>query len=280
MKLNSQQFQAWDQKIVTLLGMSGIGKTRVASILRRDHWFHYSNDYRIGTYYLDEPILDNIKEQMIQIPCLHDLLRSDSLHVQNNITIDNLVPVANFLGKLGDPEAGGLSLEEFKYRQKLHCQAEIATMKDLPKFIYKAHNIYGYDHVINDSGGSLCELEEEEVLNILHEHSVILYIQASQDDEQQLIENAIASPKPLYYRELFLDAQLASYMKEKDIAYIALIQPDDFVRWLFPRLFHSRVPKYEEIAKKYGYTVTTQEIKKVKNTDDFIQLVMHALDRE
>lgn len=279
MRLSSQQFKAWDKKIITLLGMSGIGKTRLASILQREHWFHYSNDYRIGTYYLDDPILDNIKSQMMGIPSLYDSLRSDSLHVQNNITIDNLVPVANFLGKIGDPEAGGLNLEEFKYRQKLHCQAEISTTKDLPKFIRKAHNIYGYDHVINDSGGSLCELEDEEVFNILHEHSLIIYIQATQEDEKELIQNAIASPKPLYYRESFLDTQLANYMEEKQFEYIALIQPDDFVRWLFPRLFHSRVPRYEEIAKKYGYTVITQEIKKVKNADDFIQLVTSALDR-
>ena len=279
MRLSAQQFHDWDQKVITLLGMSGIGKTRLASILRRDHWFHYSNDYRIGTYYLDDPILDNIKEQMMNIPCLYDLLRSDSLHVQNNITIDNLVPVANFLGKLGDPELGGLDLEQFKYRQALHCQAEIATTKDLPKFIRKAHRIYGYDHVINDSGGSLCELEDEEVFSILHEHSVIIYIQATQDHEQQLIDNAIASPKPLYYRESFLDAQLAIYMQQKNIEYIALIQPDDFVRWLFPHLFHSRVPRYEAIAKKYGYTVTTQEIKAVQNADDFIQLVISALSR-
>ena len=35
---------------VSLLGMSGVGKTTLSKTLRRDGgWFHYSADYRIGT---------------------------------------------------------------------------------------------------------------------------------------------------------------------------------------------------------------------------------------
>jgi len=46
----------------------------------------------------------------------------------NNITVDNLHPVSSFLGKLGNPERGGLGLAEFKRRQELHRRAEIAAM--------------------------------------------------------------------------------------------------------------------------------------------------------
>ena len=63
MRLTLREFRAWDNKCVTLLGMSGVGKTRLATLLRRQNWFHYSGDYRIGTRYLDEAILDNIKQQ-------------------------------------------------------------------------------------------------------------------------------------------------------------------------------------------------------------------------
>ena len=99
MKLNSNQFRAWKQKAITLLGMSGVGKTRIARVLRRHHWFHYSCDYRIGTRYLDEDILDNIKQQAMQVPFLQELLQSDSIHIANNISVDNLKPLSTFLGK-------------------------------------------------------------------------------------------------------------------------------------------------------------------------------------
>ena len=111
MKLSASEFRQWDKKAITLLGMSGVGKTRLACILRKNHWFHYSGDYRIGTRYLNEPILDNIKQTLMHIPVIRELLRSDSIRIENNITIDNLKPVSTFLGKLGNPEQDGLSLD-------------------------------------------------------------------------------------------------------------------------------------------------------------------------
>ncbi len=277
MKLNSQEFKAWNKKAVTLLGMSGVGKTRLACMLRQHHWFHYSGDYRIGTRYLNEPILDNIKQKLMHIPLLKDLMRADSLHLRNNITVDNLNPVSTFLGKLGNPEDEGVNLSEFKYRQELYNHAEISAMKDVPEFIHKAHCVYGYDHFINDAGGSLCELDNAEALSALADNTLILYIKASKNDEQELIKRAENSPKPLYYREVFLDEQLAAYMLEKNLEYVALIKPDDFVRWVFPRLFYSRVPRYEAIANQYGYTITTEEISAVQNEGDFLKLISNIL---
>ena len=141
MKLSVEQLRNWQHKSITLLGMSGVGKTRLSNMLPTNDWFHFSGDYRIGTHYLDEPILDNIKHQAMQVPFLRELLRSDSIYIQNNISVNNLQPVSTFLGKLGNPEKGGLPLEEFKYRQELHSQAEIATMGDLPEFIKKAQEL-------------------------------------------------------------------------------------------------------------------------------------------
>ena len=279
MKLSGQEFKEWDKKAITLLGMSGVGKTRLACMLRKYHWFHYSGDYRIGTRYLDEPILDNIKQKLMHIPFLKDLMRTDSLHLRNNITVDNLNPVSTFLGKLGNPEDGGLGLAEFKHRQELHRQAEIATMIDVPEFIQKAHHVYGYDYFINDAGGSLCELDDADVLSALSDNTLILYIKASKTDEQELIKRAEGSPKPLYYREAFLDEQLAAYMSENSLEYVALIEPDDFVRWVFPRLFYSRIPRYEAMADQYGYTITTEEVAKVQNENDFMELIANVLER-
>ena len=280
MKFSVDEFKNWKNRRVTLLGMSGVGKTYLSNILMKANWFHYSGDYRIGTRYLDEPILDNIKQQAMQVPFLKDLLRTDSIYICNNITVDNLQPVSSFLGKLGNPELGGLPLGEFKKRQRLHRDAEIATMKDIPEFIQKAKAIYGYDHFINDVGGSICEIEDAEVTRILNEHTLILYIKATKEDEKELIRRAETDPKPLYYREEFLDEQLAIYKQEKNIEYVAMIDPDEFVRWIFPKLFHARIPRYEAIADKYGYTVTTKELYQVRDEKDFLELLAIAVGRQ
>ncbi|VAX01169.1 ATPases of the AAA+ class [hydrothermal vent metagenome] len=277
MKLDIEQFRNWKHKSITLLGMSGVGKTRLADMLRKHDWFHFSGDYRIGTRYLDEPILDNIKAQVMQIPFLRDLLRKDSIFISNNITVDNLQPVSSFLGKLGNPEHDGLPLAEFKRRQALHHQAEIDAMRDVPSFIDKAQSIYGYQHFINDAGGSVCELDDTKTLELLAEHTLLVYIKATKKDEQELIRRAEAAPKPLYYREAFLDEQLEIYLKEKQLQYVAMIEPDDFVCWVFPKLFKARLPRYESIAKQYGYTIHTTDLWQVETADEFLKLIEKAL---
>lgn len=280
MELSGKKFKGWNNKCITLLGMSGVGKTRLASLLHKNSWFHYSGDYRIGSHYLDEAILDNIKLQAMQIPFLRDLLISDSIRVSNNITAEHLKPVSSFLGKLGDPSRGGLALKEFKRRQKLHHEAEVSAMLDVPDFIRKAHDVYACSHFINDAGGSVCELDDLSVLDALAKNTLIIYIKATSNDENELIHRAKSSPKPLYYRESFLDEQLAIYMIEKKIAYGALIDPDEFVRWVFPQLFRARIPRYDAIAEKYGYTISTDELSAVDSEQAFIDLVVEAITRK
>jgi hypothetical protein len=231
MLMSRAEFLAWPRKAVTLLGMSGVGKTWLANKLPKSDWFHYSGDYRIGTRYLGEPILDLIKQQAMQIPFLRDLLRRDWIDIRNNIKVDDLGPVLSFVGKPGNPELGGVPLGEFKRRQALYRQGEIAAMFDVPEFSRKAREIYGYQHFVNDVGGSLCELEEPAVMELLVKHTLILYIQVTTaEEEQQLIHRAQSDPKPLYYRPVFLDAQLEEYLGEKGLSYAAEMEPDDFIR--------------------------------------------------
>ena len=277
MKLSVEQFRNWDRKAITLLGMSGVGKTRLACLLRNADWFHYSGDYRIGTHYLSEAMSDNVKQKAMQVPLLKKLLLSDSITINNNITVDNLKAVSTFLGQLGDPEKGGLGLREFKRRQKLHREAEISAMLDVPDFIKRSYEVYDYHNFINDAGGSLCELEDESVLESLAEHTLIIYIRATEQDEVELIKRAEQAPKPLYYREDFLDDNLEIYLKENNLEYTALIDPDDFVRWIFSRLFYNRIPRYQAIADEYGYTVCTNDIAKVNSEADFLGLIEQQL---
>ncbi len=277
MKMSPQEFLDWKSKRITLLAMSGAGKTTLANKLPKAKWFHYSGDYRIGTKYLEEPILDNIKRQAMGVPFLRALLLSDSIHISNKITVDNLAPISTFLGKLGNADLGGLSLQEFKRRQKLHHQAEIAAMNDVPDFIDKVEDIYGYKHFVNDAGGSVSELDSPEVLETLAKNTLIIYIKIPAALEQTIIERAKSDPKPLYYQEAFLDEKLAEFMHLKNYASTDDMPPDDFVSWVFPELFKSRLPRYQAIADQYGYTVDANDVAAVKNEDDFIRLIADAL---
>ncbi len=279
MKFSVEEFRNWKYKKVTLVGMSGVGKTHISAMLRHHQWYHYSGDYRIGTRYLDEAILDLIKGQAMQVPFLSELLRNDWIYIRNNIKVSDLGPVLSFVGKLGDPERGGVPLEDFQQRQARYRDAEIAAMRDVPAFIEKGRQIYGYPHFVNDVGGSLCELEEPGVIELLAEHTLILYIQVTdEEEEQKLIARAQSDPKPLYYRPEFLTEQLAVYLEENGIRYAAEMDPDAFTRWVFPRLFRSRVPRYEEIAKR-GYTVTSRDIGEVRDERDFLDLLETAIAR-
>jgi len=279
-KLSADEFRNWKHRSITLLGMSGVGKTYLSALLRRSDWFHYSGDYRIGTRYLDEHILDLIKGQAMQVPFLKDLLRRDWIFIRNNIKVNDLGPVLSFVGKLGNPDLGGLAMEEFSRRQALYRQGEIAAMMDVPAFVRKAQQVYGYNHFVNDVGGSLCELEEPAVIDLLARHTLILYIQVPPEDEIKLIQRAQADPKPLYYRPAFLATAVRDYLDEQGLEYVAEIDPDEFTRWVFPRLFHSRVPRYEAIARPHGYTVVSTEVAQVRDETDFMELLEAAIARK
>lgn len=280
MKFSVEEFRQWPHKKVTLIGMSGVGKTHLSSILREHDWFHYAGDYRIGTRYLDEAILDMIKAQAMQVPFLRDLLRKDWIYIRNNIKINDPGPVLSFVGKLGDPDLGGVELEDFHRRQAAYREGEIRAMYDVPSFIEKAQNIYGYGHFVNDVGGSLCELDEPGVIDLLSKHTLMLYIKVTdQDEEDTLIHRAQKAPKPLYYRREFLEEQLAEYLTNHNLEYAAQVDPDDFTRWIFPRLFRSRLPRYEALAR-HGYTVTSKEVASVRDEQDFLKLLETAIARD
>ena len=274
------EFLRWERKAITLLGMSGVGKTTLANKLPKTEWFHYSGDYRIGTKYLAEPIVDNVKRAAMQVPFLRGLLCSDSIYIRSNITVHNLEPLSTFLGKVGDPAKGGLTCEEFLARQRLHHDAEVNAMRDVVHFVDKTHDIYGYDHFVNDAGGSVCELDDPETVELLAAHTMVVYIRAEQSMEQELIRRQKNHPKPLYYGETFFRRSLALYLETEGLDSPDDIDPDRFVRWIFPRLVERRRPLYEGIAAAYGYTVTAADAETVRDERDFVDLVARAIDVE
>jgi len=61
------------------------------------------------------------------------------------------------------------------------------------------------------------------------------------------------------------------------LQFTAQVDPSEFVRWVFPRLFKARLPRYEAIADNYGYTISARDAFEVKNADEFLQLIGDAL---
>ena len=279
MKKTRQQFRNWAHKSVTLLGMSSVGKTTLAHILPSDTWFHYAADYRIGSRYLNEPIRDFIKCKAMEMAFFRDLFRRDLVRIRNNISSSNLQLISHFLGKIGNPELGGLSVAEFKRRQALFREAEVHAMRDVREFLGKARNIYGYPHFLNDAGGSICELGDAECWDYLSQETLVLYLHADQELESILLQRALSNPKPLYYDEAFLDKNLREYMEIHGLKSSDEIVPDEFVIWVFPRLIAHRKPRYQSLAERFGHTVDAAQIFNLRDEKDFIDLVCDAIGK-
>ena len=285
MRFNSgNEFRALPRKAVTVFGMSGVGKTTLARLLMDANWFQYSVDYRIGTRYMDDHIVDNFKREAMKNDFLKDLLRSDSIYVRSNITFDNLAPLSTYLGKPGDTKKGGISFAEYKLRQSQHRDAERRALQDVPEFIDRAAEIYKYDHFVCDSGGSLCEVVNPDdlndpVLKALADNTLILYIEGTPEHTSMLVDRFRKHPKPMYYEPAFLEQKWAEYKALNNISADNDVDPDSFAVWGFEQLLHHRIPLYAKIAKNFGYTVRMRDIPHVKSEDDFITLVSNAIDQ-
>jgi len=267
---------------VTVFGMAGVGKTRLAALLRKNHWFHYSVDYRIGTRHMGEAIVDNFKAEAMKVPFLRDLLRSDSMKIESNITFENLDPLSTYLGRPGDPSKGGLPLAIYQKRQEEHRRAEIATLCEVPHFIERAHDLYGYDNFIADTGGSLIEVIDhanpnDPVVRTLTDNTVLLYIRGTEADAAQLIKRFQQSPKPMYYRPHFLVEKWAEFKALNGVASDHKVDPAAFGAWGFEALLRDRLPRYQALADTFGYSVDASDLATVRDGEEFVDLVAAAI---
>lgn len=270
------------RRAVTVFGMAGVGKTRLSNMLRAHHWFHYSADYRIGTRYMGEFIVDNFKREAMKVPFLAQLLRTDSIYISSNITFDNLDPLSTYLGTPGDPARGGLPLAEYQRRQHQHRVAEIAALQDVPYFIERAGALYGYADFIADTGGSLIEVvdhddPEDPVIKALSAHTALIYIRGTDKDAAELVKRFRKSPKPMYYRPEFLLEKWAEYKLMQGIEKDEDVDPAGFGAWGFEALLHDRLPRYQKLADNFGYVIEASDLATVRDGDEFVDLVAAAI---
>jgi hypothetical protein len=97
--------------------------------------------------------------------------------------------------------------------------------------------------------------------------------------EQELILRASSNPKPMYYNEAFLLAQLDIYLANEGLAGSDEIDPKQFAQWIFPALVKHRRPLYQALADKYGYTISAKEAEQVSSEAEFLDLVELAIGR-
>lgn len=217
---------------ITLMAMSGVGKTHLAGLLAKDGWHHHSCDFVIG----------------------------EKLLGPGRVTPDNLRALSAYIGQVGK---GALSRAEFKKRQRQYIEAERDSLMALPQV----------NKLVVDSTGSLCEIEGEALFERLARETTLVYIKAGPEEEAALLETAKKYPKPLYFPPDKFVEWLKGYMDEKKIKSVDEIEPDDFSRWVFPKLFHSRLPKYQALADKYGITVPSARVKDVKSAEELLEVI-------
>jgi hypothetical protein len=275
--------RAPDRKIL-LFGMSGLGKTHIATLLRNEGgWFHYSVDYRIGTRYMGEHIVDNFKREAMRNPFLRDLLLSDSIYISSNITFDNLAPLSTYLGKPGNPDKGGLPFADYMHRQEQHRAAEIAALMDTAHFIRRAEDLYGYTNFVCDSSGSICEVVDPDdpndpVLTALTEETLLIWLRGSDAHTAELVRRFDRAPKPMYYQPDFLHAKWEQYLDENRLTETE-VDPDAFVRWTYGQALAHRQPRYAAMARDWGVTIDADQLSGIRNADGFVELVATSLEQ-
>jgi hypothetical protein len=281
---SGKEFSTLPSKAVTVLGMSGVGKTTLSALLQNHNWFQYSVDYRIGTRYMDEHIVDNFKREAMTNPFLCELLRSDSIYIRSNITFHNLSPLSTYLGRPGNPAKGGIPFAEYVRRQNQHRDAEIKALMDVPEFIERAGDIYKYQNFICDSGGSLCEVanpddENDPVLKSLSQSTLLLWIEGTPEHTAMLVNRFRKNPKPMYYQPQFLKEKWAEYKALNAIKNDDDVDPDGFAVWGFEQLLHHRIPLYKKIADKFGYTMHMADVPSINTEADFVNHISALIDK-
>ena len=279
---NAKQWNSASNKSILLFGMSGLGKTFLSNLLRKEgNWFHYSIDYRIGARYMGDHIVDNVKSEAMSNPFLANLLKTDSIYIRSNITFDNLAPLSTYLAQPGNPSNGGLNYNEYVKRQNQHLEAEKAALFDTTEFIEKSRNLYNYSNFVCDSSGSICEVVDvnnpnDTILKTLSKNLLMVWIEGDEDHSEKLIARFRKNPKPMYYNNNLLKICWEEFKKRHSLT-DQEVEPNEFSIYAYTRAIKSRQPKYEAISKKWGISIKADQVSDIKTNSDFNEVIAQAL---
>ncbi len=244
------------QKAVTLIGMSGAGKTFLSCRLEEWGWRNFSCDYVIGETYLKD----------VLAPYSNDSNAAP-------FSAENISALHAYLGKLGNPDQGGHFLDLFLERQKAYYDAEVAALKEMGAVMDQ-----GLGAFVHDSTGSLCEIEDEDLIRDVGQRTLFVYLKTDEAAERVVLQRAQDYPKPLFFPRSFLLQKIDEYLKEHGLQGAEQMEPDAFSRWVFPRLFEARKPKYQRLADLYGVTVPASRFDGVSSAQEFVDIIADYLD--
>ncbi len=266
-----------ENKIFTLVGMSGCGKTTLSQKLANEGFFHYSIDYEIAHTHMQrqirQSVIDKIKFESKYFKELHE---SFAVKLELSLTFDDLALITMFV--IPENENGKIPLGKFLENQEFYKQSELLATKifyEKAKIAFEHYNASGF---INDSTGSICEVtlenapENKELLRLIREKSRLVFIQTKETHRDLLIARSKEKVKPILYNRQFLMQNLTSYYKMKNFPHEFEIDKAFFIE-LFPKLLDFRKENYEQLVKETnGIVVNASEIEKVKTVKDFIAL--------
>ena len=252
------------KKKITLVGMSGLGKTFLAKMLHDKYqWVHYSVDYMIGSMYMKDLIFQNGNVSKI-----------------NNFSIKNLSALSEYLGNPGNKLQDGLDFQVYVKRQREHRNAEISAMLNMGRFI-KANTLSDRMNFVCDSSGSLCEIvnpnnPNDKILSRIAEQTLIILIKETDQHMDKLKSRFKKAPKPMYYNENFLNRIWQNFCSEKNVLH-SDVNPYEFSLYGFEKLISHRRPIYNMIAKNWGIEIPAADINHVKSEMDLNHLIADYL---
>ncbi len=250
MKITAEEFLNLPKKSITLIGMSGAGKTHISCMLEKWGWQNYSCDYVIGEKYL-----------------------KDQLSHTQNMSAEDISALSEFLGILGGERYGGFPLALFQERQKAYYDAECHALEAMGDEMDAQDK-----HFVHDSTGSFCEIEDEALVEKIGQQTLFVYLKTGEKEEREVLQRARDYPKPLFFPPKFLSEKLEQYLSENNLDSIDDIEPDAFSRWVFPILFKARKPKYQRLADLYGVAIPASEFTNLSSDEDFISIIAKHLD--
>ena len=166
------------------------------------------------------------------------------------------------------------------------ASASTATPRSPPpatrcRFIAKAEEIYGYEHFVCDTSGSLCEVVDPDdpadpVMTDLAGATLPVWFRGTEDDLEALTAPLRPGAEADVLPRGLPDPALARLPRRAAASPPTQVDPDAFIRHGFRALMAHRLPRYAAMADRWGVTVEAAEVAAVRDPQDFDALVADA----
>ncbi len=205
----------------------------------------------------------------MKVPFLRDLLRSDSIKIESNITFSNLDPLSTYLGRPGEREEGRAGARRIPApagaapdRRDRGAAAMCPISSSAPSGSMATPRLHRRYRRLADRGGRPGRCRGSGDQGARRAARCCSTSAAPSGDAAELVRRFRHSPKPMYYQPPFLVAEMGGVQgAERDR------QSDDERRsrrrsgaWGFEALLTDRLPRYQQLADKFGYTVEAADL--------------------